>query len=396
LGFMQIERVILIVLDSLGVGELPDASLYGDEGSNTLGNLAKAVGGLKLPHLGSLGLGCITEVAGVPCPQKPLAAYGKMAERSKGKDTTTGHWELTGVVLEQAFPVFPNGFPPELIAAFEKAIGRPVLGNVKASGTEIIQELGPEHEKTGFPIVYTSADSVWQIAAHEKVVPLETLYAWCETARRLLTGAYAVGRVIARPFVGEKGAYVRTANRKDYSLEPPQPTLLDHLAAAGHEVLGIGKISDIFAGRGVTKKIKTGNNDEGMQALVAAMDTFLRGLIFVNLVDFDMVYGHRRNAEGYARALEQVDRQLPQVLAKMKQKDLLFIVADHGCDPTTSHHTDHTREYVPLLVYGAGVKPVNLGVRETFADVGQTIAELFGVKPLAAGTSLRTRLGLGS
>ena len=392
---MQIERVILIVLDSVGVGELPDASLYGDEGSNTLGNLAKALGGLQLPLLGSFGIGCLTEVAGVPCPQKPLAAYGKMAERSRGKDTTTGHWELTGIILENPFPVFSSGFPPELIEAFAKAIGRPVLGNVKASGTEIIRELGPEHQRTGFPIVYTSADSVWQIAAHEEVVPLETLYQWCETARRLLTGEYAVGRVIARPFVGEEGAYVRTANRKDYSLEPPQPTLLDHLVGAGHEVLGIGKISDIFAGRGLTATIKTGDNDEGMKELILALDDFPRGLIFVNLVDFDMVYGHRRNAEGYAHALEKVDRQLPQVLEKMNSKDLLFIVADHGCDPTY-HHTDHTREYVPLLVYGSGVQPVNLGVRETFADVGQTIADLFGVEALAAGESLRARLGLGS
>ncbi|HZK25418.1 MAG TPA: phosphopentomutase [Oscillospiraceae bacterium] len=387
------KRVIMVVLDSVGVGELPDASFYGDAGSNTLAHTAQAVGGLQLPWLQSLGLGCITEIAGVPCSGQPRAAYGKMAERSPGKDTTTGHWEMTGIILSQAFPVFPAGFPPEIMQPFSKAIGRAFLGNVKASGTEIIAELGAQHLATGKPIVYTSADSVFQIAAHEAVVPVEQLYAWCEMARELLSGDYAVGRVIARPFVGEPGNFQRTANRKDYSLAPPQEMLLDKLKAAGEEVVAIGKINDVFAGRGITASVHTANNDDGMSTLLTLLDNYQQGLLFINLVDFDMVYGHRNNAAGYAQALERVDGQLAAVSDKMTADDLLIILADHGCDPTF-HHTDHTREYVPLLVYGAQVRPGPLGVRETFADVGATVACLLGAAPLAAGKDFSQELGL--
>ncbi|MDW7652176.1 MAG: phosphopentomutase, partial [Bacillota bacterium] len=299
---MNTDRVLIIVLDSLGVGELPDASFYGDAGSNTLANIAEAMEGLSLPVLQSFGLGCLTSVKGVPCAQQPLAAYGRMAERSRGKDTTTGHWEMTGIILEEAFPVFPEGFPPEIIEPFEAAIGRKVLGNVKASGTEIIETLGKEHIETGRPIVYTSADSVFQIAAHEDVVPLETLYEWCTAARNLLRDEHAVGRVIARPFTGEPGIFRRTPNRKDFSLLPPVPTLLDRLKEAGRNVVGIGKIPDIFGGRGITEAFHTDSNDDGMATLLTAMDKFPKGLIFTNLVDFDMVYGHRNDAIGYGHA----------------------------------------------------------------------------------------------
>lgn len=390
---MKISRVLIIVLDGLGVGELPDASFYGDAGSNTLAHTAKAVGGLRVPVLESFGLGCLTDVAGVPCSAKPLAAYGKMAELSKGKDTTTGHWEMTGIVLEKPFPVFEGGFPPEVIEPFEAAIGRKVLGNLKASGTEIIQLLGEEHIRTGYPIIYTSADSVFQIAAHEEIVPLELLYEWSAAARSLLREEYAVGRVIARPFTGQPGDFRRTSNRKDYSLLPPKPTLLDGLAAAGFPVVGIGKIDDIFAGRGVTVSFHSKSNDEGMAKVLDAMDQFPQGLIFVNLVDFDMLYGHRNDAAGYARALEQFDLQLVDVLFKLRNSDLLFIVSDHGCDPIF-HHTDHTREYVPLLVYGPQVLPGSLGIRQTFADLAATVAALFGLPPLEVGTKFVAELGL--
>lgn len=390
---MTIQRVIIIVLDSLGVGELPDASFYGDAGSNTLAHTAKAAGGLSVPTLQSFGLGCLTDVAGVPCTDAPKAAFGKMAERSKGKDTTTGHWEMAGIILENPFPTFTGGFPPEIIEPFELATGRKVLGNIKASGTEIIVSLGEEHMKTGRPIVYTSADSVFQIAAHEEVVPLELLYEWSAAARNLLRDEHAVGRVIARPFTGETGNFRRTANRKDYALDPPGLTLLDKLAAAGHHVVGIGKIPDIYNGRGITAGFHTKDNDEGMSMVLEAMDRYHNGLIFTNLVDFDMVYGHRNDADGYARALERFDTQLPAVLEKMQDTDLLIILADHGCDPTFPH-TDHTREYVPLLVYGKNAKPVNLGIRQTFADAGETVACLLGLEPLGVGTPFCRELGL--
>lgn len=375
----MIDRVLVIVLDSLGVGELPDAAQYGDEGSNTLGNMARVLGGLKLPNLERLGLGNTTDVVGLRPVKDTPGAWGRMAELSKGKDTTTGHWEMMGIITERPFPVYPEGFPPEIIEAFEKAIGRKVLGNKPASGTEIIKELGARHMETGFPIVYTSADSVFQIAAHEQVIPLDELYEMCRIARRLLVGEHAVARVIARPFMGEPGAFVRTEHRHDFSLEPPVPNVLDSLTRAGCTVTAIGKISDIFVGRGITRSIPTGNNTEGLQRIAEAINSDTRGFVFANLVDFDMKYGHRNDPEGYARALEEVDNALPDLLQAMRTGDVLIITADHGCDPTTPS-TDHSREYVPLLVCGATVKPgINLGTRESFADLGKTVAELLGV-----------------
>jgi phosphopentomutase len=322
-----------------------------------------------------------------------VAAYGKMAERSKGKDTTTGHWELAGIILDNPFPVYADGFPPEIIKKFEAQVGRPVLGNNKASGTEIIQVLGEEHMLTGRPIVYTSADSVFQIAAHEDIVPLELLYQWCVIARELLREEHAVGRVIARPFTGKPGDFQRTPNRKDYSLMPPSPTLLDKLKAAGQTVVGIGKIPDIYAGCGITDSLYAKSNDEGMQKVQEAMDTFDTGLIFTNLVDFDMIYGHRNDADGYARALERFDVQLNNVLKKMKELDILFIVADHGCDPTFPN-TDHTREYVPILAYGKQVRPGSLGVRQSMADLGATVAHLLGLPPLGVGEDFTSEMEL--
>lgn len=372
------QRVILIILDSLGVGEAPDSHLFCDEGCNTLGNMADAVGGLNLPNLQKLGLGNILTVRGVPPVTRPQAAYGRMQEKSPGKDTTTGHWEMMGVVLDQAFPTYPHGFPAEVIEEFERRINRKTLGNKVASGTVIIEELGREHMQTGYPIVYTSADSVFQIAAHEEVIPLESLYQMCQIAREMLVGEHAVGRVIARPFVGEPGSFVRTAHRHDYSLKPPEH-ILDQLIAQGCRVVGIGKINDIFAGRGITDSIPTSSNQEGVDQILTAMQDDFRGLIFVNLVDFDMLYGHRNDPQGYAQALEQFDARLPEIIAKMSSKDLLIITADHGCDPTIPG-TDHTREYVPLLVYGADLQPVDLGIRNTFADVGQSVADYLGVE----------------
>jgi phosphopentomutase len=380
-------RVIMIVLDSVGVGELPDAALYGDTGSNTLGNLARAVGGLNLPNLGRLGLGNIIPVEGVPPTSAPEAAWGKMAEQSAGKDTTTGHWEIAGLILDKPFPTYPNGFPPEVMEAFEAAIGRKALGNYPASGTEIIAELGEDHVKTGYPIVYTSADSVFQIAAHEEVVPLETLYEWCRIARNLLQGDHGVGRVIARPFLGEPGNFVRTANRKDFSLEPPAPTILDVLVDNGIPVYSVGKIMDIFAAKGITEGIPTKNNHATVDGTIHHMRTKNEScLIFANCVDFDMLWGHRNNAQGYAQGLEEFDQRLPEVLRELRPKDVLIILADHGCDPTTAS-TDHSREYVPILVTGDQVDPENLGIRETFADTAQTIADLFGVSFTSSGRS---------
>ncbi len=381
------QRVIMIVLDSVGVGELPDAALYGDEGSNTLGNTAKAVGGLNLPNLGRLGLGNIIPIEGVPSTDTPAGAWGKMAEQSAGKDTTTGHWEIAGLILDKPFPTYPNGFPPEVIDEFEKAIGRKTLGNYPASGTVIIEELGEEHIKTGYPIVYTSADSVFQIAAHEEVVPLELLYEWCQVARQQLQGEHGVGRVIARPFVGEPGSFSRTSARRDFSLEPPTPTILDVLVENGIPVYSVGKIKDIFAGRGITEGVKTNNNQEVVDGVLRYMQSKDEScLIFANLVDFDMLWGHRNDAEGYARGLEEFDKRLPDILNALRPDDILIILADHGCDPTTAS-TDHSREYVPLLVTGNKVKPENLGVRETFADTAQTIAEFFGVEFVSSGRS---------
>jgi phosphopentomutase len=382
-----VKRVVLIVLDSMGVGELPDAAEYGDEGSNTLANTARAVGGLSLPHMQRLGLGNITAVVGVPPCDEPLGAYGRMAEASAGKDTTTGHWEMAGIYSPWPLPTYPNGFPQELIEEYERRIGRKTLGNYPRSGTVIIQELGEEHIRTGYPIVYTSADSVFQVAAHEEVIPIEELYRICQIAREMLVGEHAVGRVIARPFIGEPGNFTRTERRKDFSLLPPEPTLLDRLVAAGHSVMGVGKIEDIFAHRGLSQSVHSPNNMACVDQTLAFMKESQRGLIFINLVDFDMLWGHRNNPQGYAGGLEDFDRRLPEIIEAMTAQDILFLTADHGNDPTTPS-TDHSREYVPLLAYGGMVKAgVDLGTRETFADLGATVADLLGIEPLPFGTS---------
>ncbi|WP_447972634.1 phosphopentomutase [Nitrospira sp. Kam-Ns4a] len=383
----MINRVILIVLDSLGVGELPDAPAYGDAGSNTLAHVAAAVGGLRVPNLESLGLGLIGEFAGLRRIGQPDGCFGKMAELSPGKDTTTGHWELAGLVVETPFPTYPKGFPPDVIEPFQEATGRKVLGNRAASGTEIIKELGEEHLRTGSPIVYTSADSVFQIAAHERVIPTEELYRLCRTARQLLRPPHQVARVIARPFVGEPGAFVRTERRRDFSIEPPGRTLLDGLQASGQPVVGIGKIQDLFNGRGIGRAIHTGNNQAGMDETLRALKTVPRGLIFVNLVDFDTLYGHRNDAPGYARALEAFDLRLGELLKGLREGDVLFLTADHGNDPTTPS-TDHSREYVPLLAWGPRLaRGVNLGTRRSFADLGQTVADALGATRLPWGES---------
>ncbi len=372
------KRVIIIVLDSAGIGELPDAAEYGDEGSNTLGNIAAAVPGFSLPNLEKLGLGNIDGIVGFKAAEEPLGCFGKMAERSVGKDTTTGHWELAGITLRKPFPVYPEGFPGDLVERFEKAIGTKTLGNYPASGTVIIKELGQQHVKTGYPIIYTSADSVFQIAAHEDVIPVQRLYEICRTAREILTGEHAVGRVIARPFTGSDGNYTRTANRRDFSLEPPEKTLLDHVKEAGLEVKAVGKIDDIFAGRGITQSIHVKDNMEGVDKTIGFIKERFSGLIFANLVDFDMYYGHRNDPEGYARALEEFDGRVPEIIDAMARQDILFITADHGCDPTTVS-TDHSREYVPLLIYGKEIRiGVNLGTRKTFSDLAQTTAEYLG------------------
>ncbi len=379
-------RAILVVLDGVGAGALPDAGAYGDAGSDTLGNLARQVR-LDIPTLAGLGLAKATVMPGVPVPTSPRAAWGRLAERSAGKDSVTGHWELMGVVLEQPFPTFPGGFPAALIADFEARIGRPVLGNVVASGTAIIETLGDEHCRTGRPIVYTSADSVFQIAAHEEVVPVSQLYEWCQLAYALVVEGLGVGRVIARPFTGVSGAYARTAHRHDYAMPPTGETLLDRLTASGVPVTAIGKVSDLFAGRGVTQSIPTASDHDGVEALVGQMAGGRRGLLFVNLVDFDTKYGHRNDVAGFAANLERFDRRLPEILAALDDDDLLIVTADHGNDPTTPS-TDHSREFVPLLVTAPWLtQPRALGVRASFADVGQTLAAWFGVPPLTHGTS---------
>ena len=372
-------RAIVIVLDSVGIGGAEDAHLYGDEGSNTLKNTAAAVGGLNLPNLARLGLGNLDDLPGVKAVEDAAGSFGVMQEKSKGKDTTTGHWEMMGIYLDKPFPTYPHGFPAGLIAEFERQIDNKTLGNTVASGTVIIQELGPEHIKTGYPIVYTSADSVFQIAAHEAVIPLEKLYEYCRIARRLLTGEHGVGRVIARPFVGETGNFVRTPNRHDFSLEP-DPNVLDDIVKAGLQVIGVGKIKDIFAGRGVTESYSTRNNADGIKRILQVMKEDFNGLVFANLIDFDQLYGHRNNPSGYAAALEEFDRSLPAIMETMGKNDLLIITADHGCDPTTPS-TDHSREHVPLLAYGPEMKAgINLGKRSSFADLGLTVADHLGVK----------------
>jgi phosphopentomutase len=387
-----IRRVILIVLDSVGCGDAPDADAYGDQGSNTLANTAHAVGGLEVPNMGQLGLGNLTAIEGVPPVSRTSGVYGRLTESSAGKDTTTGHWELMGVPLAKPFPTYPDGFPQDLMAEFEHRIGRGTLGNYPASGTVIIQELGAEHVRTGKPIIYTSADSVFQIAAHEEIISVDELYHMCEIARDLLTGEHAVGRVIARPFIGEAGNFTRTERRKDFSLVPPQDTLLDVLKAAGQEVIGVGKIEDIFAHRGLTRSSHTPNNMEGVDAILDFMTEDSEGLIFANLVDFDMLYGHRNNARGYADALEEFDRRLPEIQAALQDTDVLIITADHGNDPTTVS-TDHARERVPILIAGTQVqRSMNLGTRDSFADVAATIADLLSVDWRGAGASFARQI----
>ncbi len=383
----EIKRVVLIVLDSCGVGELPDAFKYGDQGSDTLGNTAKAVGGLNLPNLQRLGLGNVASISGVEPQKEPLASYGKMAEVSPGKDSTTGHWEMAGVVLKRPFPVYPHGFPEEVIKRFEKAIGTEVLGNKPASGTEIIKELGEKHLLTGKPIVYTSADSVFQIAAHEEKIPVPKLYEICQIARELLTGENGVARVIARPFVGKPGSFKRTDRRRDFSLPPPEKTILDMLQEKDINVAGIGKIQDLFAGKGISRSIHTRDNLDAMDRLIQTMEQEEDGLIFINLVDFDMVWGHRNDVQGFARGLEDFDRRLEGVLDILQIDDMLIMTADHGCDPTTPS-TDHSREYVPLLVSGKKLrKGANLGIRRSFSDVSATLADIFAVPGTGKGES---------
>jgi phosphopentomutase len=386
-------RIVLIVLDSVGIGELPDADRYGDQGSDTLGNIARAVP-LRVPTLRALGLSRVASIGALPGDGAIAGAVGRMAEASAGKDSVTGHWEMMGVVLAKPFPVFPRGFPSEVLAEFSRLTGRGVLGNVPASGTAIIDDLGPEHMRTGALIVYTSADSVFQIAAHEDVVPVPELYRACEIAYRLVGEGLGVGRVIARPFVGAPGAFTRTANRRDFALPPAGETLLDRATAAGVPVIAVGKIHDLFAGRGIARTTHTSSDDEGMNAVLAELDATRDGFIFANLVDFDTLYGHRNDVRGYAANLERFDRRLADVLRVLRADDLLIVTADHGNDPTTPS-TDHAREYVPLLVTGARVgRGVDLGTRQTFADVGQTIADNFSLGALAHGTSfLREIIG---
>ncbi|MBK6324510.1 MAG: phosphopentomutase [Chloroflexi bacterium] len=390
---MSINRVIVIVLDSVGIGELPDAADFGDVGSHTLGNTAVAVGGLNVPNLTQMGLGNIAILQGVNPQTAPTAVYGKMAEVSAGKDTTTGHWELMGVQLARPFPLYPNGFPPDVMDRFEAEIGRGTLGNYPASGTVILDELGAEHMATGKPIIYTSGDSVFQIAAHEDIIPIDELYRMCHIARAILRGEHEVSRVIARPFVGQPGSFTRTANRHDFSVVPPQPTLLDALKEAGLMVYAVGKINDIFVGQGITDYVYTQDNNDGVDKTLAAIrDRRERGLIFTNLVDFDAQFGHRNNPQGYADALAEFDQRLPEILAALAADDLLVITADHGNDPTTPS-TDHSREYVPILLTGAGVKTaVNLGVRSTFADLAATIADVLGVELTFPGQSFKSAL----
>ncbi len=368
-------RAIVIVLDSVGIGELPDAKEYGDEGSHTLRHIAEAVGGLKLENLEKMGLGKIDSLPGLQDIDAPVASYGKMAEMSKGKDTTTGHWELAGIITEKPFPTYPNGFPADVLSQFENAVGRRAMGNVVASGTEIIKMLGDEHVHTGRPIVYTSADSVFQIAAHEDVVPVDELYNMCKKAREILSGENNVQRVIARPFNGSSGNYKRTERRRDFTIEPPEDTILDIVHREDGEVVAIGKTEDIFAGRSISRSVHSTNNKDGVAATIEEIKSGAGSLIFTNLVDFDMLWGHRNDPQGYAESLAEFDKSLPDILEAIGDEDILIITADHGCDPTTIS-TDHSREYVPLIAYVKNqTQGVALGTRETFADVACTVAE---------------------
>jgi len=383
-------KVVLVVLDSVGIGELPDAELYGDKGSNTLGNIAKNVKGFSIPNLEALGIGSIEGVENLIKCENPEGIYGRCSELSKGKDTITGHWEMAGVILETPLQTYPNGFPKEIMDEFEAKIGRKTLGNVVASGTAIIEELGEEHIKTGYPIIYTSADSVFQIAANEDIIPLEELYKMCEIAREMLVGDKMVGRVIARPFKGmKKGEFVRTANRHDYALEPFNKTVLEYVSEAGLPVAAVGKIKDIFTGKGVTESVSIKDNMDGVDKTLQMMKSHSKGFIFTNLVDFDMKFGHRNDVEGYAKALEEFDDRLPELKEALGDNDVLIITADHGCDPTTEG-TDHSREYVPVLVYGKNLKEdINLGTRNGFCDMGKTILDLFDIENDLVGKSFK-------
>lgn len=383
----MIERVIWVILDSVGMGELPDADQFGDLGSNTIGNISAKVGGLNIPKMVELGLGNIEGMKNLDKTDAPKGCFARLGEISNGKDTTTGHWEMVGVHSTDPFPTYPKGFPEDIVSEFEEKTDTKILGNKPASGTAILDELGAEHVKTGNPIVYTSADSVFQIAAHEDVIPLYELYRMCEVAREMLTGEHAVARVIARPFVGTEGNWERTANRRDFSLQPPVTTVLDELKDSGKDVIGVGKIEDIFANKGITEAIHTKSNMDGVDQTINYMKKDNKGLIFTNLVDFDSKWGHRNNVEGYAKGLEEFDGRMQEIIDNMKDTDVLFINADHGCDPTTPS-TDHSREYVPFLAYGKPLKEgVDLRTRKSFADIGQTIAEIFDLEPIAIGES---------
>lgn len=385
---MKFKRICLIVLDSVGIGQLPDAARFGDAGAHTLGHIAEKAPFLQLPNMAKLGLGNITPLQGIEPAIHPVGYYGKMAETSVGKDTMTGHWEIMGLKVGIPFNVFPNGFPDELIEKFEQETGRKVIGNIAASGTEIIEELGAEQMETGAWIVYTSADSVFQLAAHEDVIPLEELYQGCKIARKLtLEEPYAVGRVIARPYIGNPGAFTRTPNRHDYAVKPPEPTVMNRLKEAGFDCISVGKINDIFSGEGVTAATSTKSNLDGIQKTIEWLESSFQGLLFTNLVDFDSLYGHRRNSEGYARALNEFDEWLPKLMERIGADDLLILTADHGNDPIHPG-TDHTREYVPLLIYNpAFSRGGSLGIRDTFADLGATIADNFGLASTGNGSS---------
>jgi phosphopentomutase len=387
----EIQRVVVIVLDGVGVGEAPDAVKYGDVGSNSIGNVARVLGGIDLPNLGKIGLGYITDVEGVPPAPAPTGGHGKMTPLSSGKDTVSGHWEMMGIVLSEPFPTYPKGFPPEVIDAFEKEIGWGTLGNKPASGTVIIEELGDEHVRTGKPIIYTSADSVFQIAAHEEVIPIEELYEMCRIARKILVGTHGVGRVIARPFItretpedGKK--YIRTERRKDFARMPETPTIMDRLVEGGYQVYSVGKIDDIFGHRGITKSTHTLDNETSTQAALAMLKEDFKGLLFANLIEFDMIYGHRNDPAGYAGALKKFDQAVPQIQKALKPGDFVIVTGDHGVDPTTES-TDHSREFVPLIVFGPKVKGVDLGTRKTLSDIAATIAEIFDLPEPLQGTS---------
>ena len=388
-GMLMIDKIILIVLDSVGIGELPDAANYSDEGSDTLGNIIRVMGSLEIPNLVNLGIGNIQNVKIPYFHHSPIGNYGKANEISKGKDTTTGHWEIAGIHLNHPFPTYPNGFPMDIMKLFHQAINRETLWNKPASGSEIINVLGDEHIKTSKPIVYTSADSVFQIAAHEDVIPLETLYEYCRIARKILQGKHAVGRVIARPFNGTSGNYKRTERRKDFSLEPIGPTILDVLKRYDIPTYSVGKINDIFSGRGISDSFPAKSNEEGVKIILRLICEKTKGLIFANLIDFDMQYGHRNDVEGYAKALEAFDKEIPKLMQDLEQNDVLILTADHGCDPTLPG-SDHTREYIPILLYGHSLKRgIDLGIRESFGDIGATVLDLFNIKENLRGKSFK-------